>query len=246
MRTIRLALVAIVAAAFVAVSAGPASAHVSIPDPGTKGGFSIVTFSVPNERDDASTTKIEVQLPKDSPLVFVSVQAKPGWEVETTKRTLDEPIEAFGESYDEVVDTVTWSGGEIAPGEFDTFALSVGPLPEDVDSLAFPTIQTYSSGEEVAWIEETPEGGEEPEHPAPVLTLVAGDESGGHQSSDDAEATTTVAASGSDSESASSSESAESGDDGGTDAVAIAALVIAVIAAGLGGAAFARGRKATA
>lgn len=239
MRTIRLALAAIFATTLVAVFAGPASAHVTIPDPGTKGGFSIVTLSVPNERDDASTTKIEVQLPKDSPLVFVSVQPKPGWTVETTKRTLDEPIEAFGESYDEVVDTVTWSGGEIGPGEFDTFALSVGPLPEDVDSLAFPTIQTYSSGEEVSWLEPVVEGEEEPEKPAPTLTLVAGDAEGGH----DAEATTTtVAKSGSDSESSDSTDS----DDGGTDAVAIAALVLALIAVAIGGAALAKGRRSDA
>lgn len=235
MRTIRLAVAASFAAVLVAVFAGPASAHVSIPDPGEKGGFSIVTFSVPNERDDASTTKIEVQLPKDAPLAFVSVQPKPGWEVETTKRTLDEPIEAFGESYDEVVDTVTWSGGEIGPGEFDTFAISVGPLPEDVDSLAFPTIQTYSSGEEVSWIEATPESGEEPEHPAPTLALVAAEE-GGHGS---AEATTTTAANGSDAQADDASDS----DDGGTDAVAIAALVVAVLAVVLGGAALASSRR---
>ena len=236
MRTIRLAAAALLAAGLVAVSAGPASAHVSIPDPGEKGGFSIVTFSVPNERDDASTTKVEVQLPKDAPLAFVSVQPKPGWEVETTKRTLDEPIEAFGETYDEVVDTVTWSGGEIEPGQFDTFAISVGPLPEDVDSLAFPAIQTYSSGEEVSWIEATTEGGEEPEHPAPVLTLVAAEE-GGHG----AEATTTTAASGD----SGSDDAADSSDDEGSDGLAIAALVVAVVAALLGGAALVSSRRSS-
>ncbi|HWJ63045.1 MAG TPA: YcnI family protein [Acidimicrobiales bacterium] len=236
MRTIRLAAAALLAAGLVAVSAGPASAHVSIPDPGEKGGFSIVTFSVPNERDDASTTKVEVQLPKDAPLAFVSVQPKPGWEVETTKRTLDEPIEAFGETYDEVVDTVTWSGGEIEPGQFDTFAISVGPLPEDVDSLAFPAIQTYSSGEEVSWIEATTEGGEEPEHPAPVLTLVAAEE-GGHG----AEATTTTAASGD----SASDDAADSSDDEGSDGLAIAALVVAVVAALLGGAALVSSRRSS-
>jgi hypothetical protein len=36
------------------------------------------------------------------------------------------------------------------PGEFDWFWVSAGPLPTDVDSLLFPTIQIYSSGEEVA------------------------------------------------------------------------------------------------
>lgn len=236
MRSLRLALAAAVAAALVTVFAGPASAHVTIPDPGTKGGFSIVTLSVPNERDDASTTKVEVQLPKDHPLAFVSVQPKPGWEVSTTKRTLDEPIEAFGETYDEVVDTVTWSGGTIEPGQFDTFSISVGPLPEDVDSLAFPAIQTYSSGEEVAWIEPTPASGEEPEHPAPTLVLVAGDD-GGHDSA----ATTTTAPSKA-GESADAGDSA-SDDDGGSDGVAIAALVVAVLAAVLGGAALVVGRR---
>lgn len=232
MRTIRLAVAATFAAILLAVFAGPASAHVTIPEPGTKGGFSIVTLSVPNERDDASTAKVEVQLPKDAPLPFVSVQPKPGWEVETTTRKLDEPIEAFGETYDEVIDTVTWSGGEIKPGEFDTFALSVGPLPEDVDSLAFPAIQTYSSGEEVAWIDPVVEGEEEPEHPAPTLALVAEGGGGG-----EAAATTTTAAE------ATGSSEGDSSDDGGTDGVAVAALVVAVIAALLGGAALVRGRS---
>ncbi len=73
-------------------------------------------------------------------------------------------MEVFGEEVTEVVDTVTWTGGEIAPGEFDTFSLSVGVLPEDVDELAFPAIQIYSGpeAEEVAWIEETVEGEEDP------------------------------------------------------------------------------------
>ena len=39
-------------------------------------------------------------------------------------------------------------------------------------------MQTYSSGEEVAWIEETTEGGPEPELPAPTLQLVAADGGG--------------------------------------------------------------------
>lgn len=39
-------------------------------------------------------------------------------------KTLDEPIEAFGAMIDEVVDTVTWTGGPINPGEFDEFYIS--------------------------------------------------------------------------------------------------------------------------
>jgi hypothetical protein len=37
--------------------------------------------------------------------------------------------------------------------------------------LVFPTTQTYNDGEVVQWDEPTPASGEEPEHPAPTLTV---------------------------------------------------------------------------
>jgi len=233
MRVARSIAALIVIALALALGAAPAGAHVTIPDPGVKGGFSIVTLSVPNERPDASTVTLELQLPPDNPLPFVSVQPKPGWTTETTMRTLDEPVDAFGEEVTEVVDTVTWTGGEIGPGEFDTFSISVGPLPDDVDALTFPAIQTYSSGEEVAWIEETPEGGE-PEHPAPILTLVDPAE-GDHVEGDDSTATTA-----SDEQAASETED---DDEDETDTLAIVALVVAVLAAILGGVALVSARR---
>jgi hypothetical protein len=63
-------------------------------------------------------------------------------------------------------------GGGIRPGEFQEFALSGGPFPE-AESLVFPAVQGYSDGSEAAWIEPTVAGQEEPERPAPVLTLAA-------------------------------------------------------------------------
>jgi uncharacterized protein YcnI len=165
-----------------AVTAMPASAHVTIDTfgPVEQGSFAKLGFSVPNERDDAGTVAIRVQLPQDHPIAFVSVQPKAGWEVETTMRTLDEPLESEGGTITEAVDTITWTATgdmQINPGEFDWFWVSAGPLPSDVDSLSFPTVQTYSSGEEVAWIEPVGDDGTEPEHPAPTVELVApGDE----------------------------------------------------------------------
>jgi periplasmic copper chaperone A len=55
---------------------GPASAHVSV-QPGTaeQGGFTKVAFRVPNERANASTSKLEVILPTDHPISFVSMIA---------------------------------------------------------------------------------------------------------------------------------------------------------------------------
>ena len=237
MRTTRLTAAVGIALLAVLAGASPASAHVTIPDPGEKGGFSIVTLSVPNERPDAGTTTIEVKLPEDHPLPFVSVQPKPGWTAETTMRTLDEPVDAFGEEVTEVVDTVTWSGGTIEPGQFDTFSLSVGPLPDDVDELAFPTIQTYSDGEEVSWIQPTPETGEEPENPAPVLRLVEASEEG-HSDGDEATTTTVTA---DDDEAAAPDVDVD--DDDSTDGVAIGALVVGIAALLLAGAALMTSRR---
>jgi hypothetical protein len=39
--------------------------------------------------------------------------------------------------------------------------------------LEFKAVQTYDNGDVVRWIESTPPGGAEPEHPAPVLTLTS-------------------------------------------------------------------------
>ena len=186
-----------------------ASAHVTIDTlgPVTQGSFAKIGFSVPNERDDAGTVKLSVQLPQDQPLAFVSVQPMPGWDIATTTRTLEDPLEGEGQSITDVVDTVTWTATgdtQIAPGEFELFWISAGQMPTDVTELAFPAVQTYSSGEEVAWIEESSEGAAEPERPAPTVQLVA---------ADGAEETTSDAA------------TANDGDDG-TDALSIVALVV--------------------
>ena len=71
--------------------------------------FAKIGFSVPDERDDAGTVKLSVQLPQDHPLAFVSVQSMSGWEIATTTRTMEQPLEGEGQSITEVVDTVTWT-----------------------------------------------------------------------------------------------------------------------------------------
>jgi uncharacterized protein len=156
----------------VVFGATAASAHVVVEGEGVKGESATITFRVPTESDTASTTQLVVRMPQDHPLGSVRPQSKPGWTATTTTRTIDEPVEVFGEPVSEVVDTITWTGGKIPPAEFDTFTVRVGPLPEDADELVFPAIQTYDDGTTADWIELTEEGAEEPEKPAPVLTLV--------------------------------------------------------------------------
>ncbi|MGH9023944.1 MAG: YcnI family protein, partial [Acidimicrobiia bacterium] len=153
--------------------AAPASGHVSVnPGEATKGGFTKLSFRVPNERDNAGTTKIEVTFPEAQPVAHVSVRPQTGWTVTIQKAKLARPLETEGgDALSEAVSRITWQGGLINPGEFEEFEVSAGPLPE-ADRMVFKAVQTYSSGEVVRWIEEPAPGGEEPDTPAPVLRLL--------------------------------------------------------------------------
>ncbi|MEO3807645.1 YcnI family protein [Sphaerisporangium sp. B11E5] len=169
--------VAAVAAGVLALTVGlalPAFAHVTI-QPGTaeKGSFSKVAFRVPNERDDASTTKLVVDFPLDHPLPFVSVRPLPGWKVEVTEGKLPKPVQSKYGEITKAVTKITWSGGKIEPHQFQEFEVSLGGLPEDTDQLMFPATQTYSSGEVVKWADEPKADGSEAERPVPTLKLVA-------------------------------------------------------------------------
>ena len=176
----RLTRALVVAGLAIVVTAPLADAHVTVnPGEAPKGGFATLAFRVPNERDSAGTTTLEVNFPEDHPVAFVSVRPKEGWTYQVETRTLDQPLEGEGEEVTDVVSKITWTGGVIQPGEFDEFEVSAGPLPDDTDQLLFPTLQTYQGGEVVRWIDEPLPNGEEPEHPAPLLTLVdAADEHG--------------------------------------------------------------------
>ncbi|WP_408994646.1 YcnI family protein [Streptomyces sp. 1268] len=191
MKLSRIALAGGVAASTVLLIAGPAAAHVSVQPVGeaAKGGYATINFKVPNERDQASTVKLEVNFPADHPLSSVTPQAVPGWDIKVDKSKLDKPIESHGRKITEAVSKVTWTAddSEIAPGFFQQFPVSVGALPEDADQLVFKAIQTYDNKEVVRWIEEPTEGGEEPDSPAPVLKLTAAaDDHHGGGAADDA------------------------------------------------------------
>jgi periplasmic copper chaperone A len=243
----RLAFVLALAGLTLVALAAPAFAHVSLqPDVAVKGGFATVAFQVPNEQD-AKTVKVEVQFPEDVAIPFVSTQPVDGWTVATTTRKLDTPLESEGESISEVTNTVTWtaaSGGGIGAGEFQQFLLSMGQMPENVDMLEFPTIQTYDNGDEVSWVQETPASGEEPEFPAPTLTLEAGE--GGHEGG---EATTTTVATGHNNGGAVASASAiKTAQDDADNAktIAIVGVVAGIIGILIGAIALVAGRKKTA
>jgi uncharacterized protein len=235
MKASRIAAAGALAASAVIALSVPAFAHVTVQPEGTaaKGGYAIVDFRVPNERDNASTTKLEVSFPSDHPLTSALPVPVDGWDVKVTKSKLDKPIDSHGEKITEAVSKITWTakGDGIEPGFLQKFPVSIGQLPEDADELVFKAIQTYSNKEVVRWIEVPQEGQEEPESPAPVLPLADAEDGHGHgasgsdeeteEASDDAQAA------------AQSTGSEDSGDGTDTTARVLGVVGIVVGAAGV-------------
>ena len=178
MRTgLRVALAIAIGVLSTAVTAaGPASAHVTVnPKDATQGGYAKLAFRVLNESDTASTIKLEIVIPTDrAPIASVSTRPTPGWTVAVEKTTLSTPLKVHDTDVTEVVSKLTWTADSatthIAPGTFQEFEVSAGPLPE-VDQIAFKALQTYSDGTIVRWIDE----GTDADKPAPILKLAKAD-----------------------------------------------------------------------
>ena len=158
------------------IMAVPASAHVRVDGPdAVQGGYSVLTFRVPTESETASTVGLSITFPTETPIASVSTQPKAGWTAKVTMAKLPTPITTDDGKVTDYVSKVAWTADRasdgIKPGEFDTFAVSAGPLPA-VAALSFPALQTYSDGTSVNWNEASANGAE-PEHPAPTVALAA-------------------------------------------------------------------------
>jgi uncharacterized protein YcnI len=223
----RAATVTALTASAVLAAAGAAFAHVTVhPDSYAKGATDgTLTFRVPNEEDGAGTTKVQVFLPTDHPVLGVLVSPVPGWTATTTTTKLKTPVTTDDGTITEAVSEVTWTKGTIKPGQYQDFSVAFGQLPEDTSELAFKTLQTYSDGKVVRWIEEAQAGQEEPENAAPVLTLTA------------AADTASPKASASSAPAAAAAVAAASTDDSTARTIGITGLVVGLL--GLAAAAFA-------
>jgi uncharacterized protein YcnI len=173
---IRTQIVAAVVVAAVLALAPAVGAHVTLqPSEAPAGGFTRLDVRVPNERDNASTTKVVVQMPPG--FLSVSNEPVPGWDTELTMRKLDKPVEQFGEQVTEEVGRITFTADDasaIQPGQFQDFGLSLAvPEGKPGSMLTFKALQTYSNGEVVRWI-----GAPDSEEPAPQVELTAAEEEG--------------------------------------------------------------------
>jgi len=223
----RTAIVGAAATAGLVLFAVPALAHITVtPSSAQAGSTAVLTFHVPNEESKADTVKVDVQIPTDHPIAQLLAEPVPGWTISIKTVTLAKPLVTDDGSFSQAVSEVIWSGGQIAPGQFQSFELSADPLPQGVSSLAFKAIQTYSNGDVVRWIDLAQPGQPEPDHPAPVLTLTTG--------------AATAAPAGA----APPAATASSGSDGTARGIAVGGVVIGLIGLAFGVLGWRRGRIA--
>jgi len=225
-----------------------ASAHVTVlPATAPSGGFVQMALSVPTERSDKGTVKVDVQLPPG--VISASYQPVPGWSVKLTKEKLATPIKTEdGFSVDEQVSRITWTGkgpqGVIPPNAYQNFGLTLKlPTGKPGQKLQFKALQTYQGGEIVRWI-----GPESSDEPAPSLTLTAPVSGGGHGVPDATAESGTAAGSGASAGSGQTAAATTSQDDGSSNGLAIAALVVGALGlvAGIAGLLAARRARAAA
>ena len=225
----RSATAIVVAAVATLVLAAAASAHVTVnPREWEAGGFAKFDVRVPNENESGDTTKIVMKFPEQ--VIDASFQPTPGWRHTVKMARLDEPIDDEGEQITQRIDTVTWSGGRIRPGEFQEFGVSF-QIPEDVEpgtALRFPAVQTYSNPDEVRrWI-----GPEDADSPAPTVTVLeAPPEEGAAQATPEPTAA------------APASEASSEDEGGSSDTLSIIALIVGAAGLVAGVAALALSRR---
>lgn len=202
-------------------------AHISLhPNTIPAGAFATLDVRVPGEQEGAYVKKVDVLFP--SGFVGVDYENVPGWSAKVIETKLATPISEDGETIDTEVSQIvwTWTGplGKVNNGQFINFPLSLAiPANASGKALEFRTVQTYSNGQIVHWIDPSLTA----EHPAPrinvtaaggVIEDVAGDEAGPAAGQTSASTTT-----------APSAKVAAEGD-GGSKGLAIAALLVGAFA----------------
>lgn len=216
--------VTLCAAALALVLPASAGAHVTLqPSEAAAGGYTVLDVRVPNERDDAATTVVDVQFPPG--FAFASYQPVDGWSVQVQMEKPAEPLTHHGEEVTEGVARITWTADSdadgIQPGQFLDLPVSVQIPDEAGGTLTFKALQTYDNGEVVRWI-----GGPDSESPAAQVSITEATES--HGSSDES----------------ASSDSASDDSDGAGKGLGIAALILGALGLLAGGAALLRSRRA--
>ena len=150
----------VAAAGFALVgAAGPALAHVEVSADKTTAGAENVTltFHGEAESDSAGIASERVVLPAGiDPATVTLVKAPAGW------------------TFTRGSDGFTVGGEALKVGTDAEWRVKVAKLPDGETRLSFKTLETYGNGDVSRWIAIQEPGQEEPDNPAPLLTLKPG------------------------------------------------------------------------
>lgn len=168
MRGLTVVLTAALVSLICALTLAPAASARVVVIPGSVQGGGTETFAVrlANE-SDVPTTRLELAFPLDVAVPAVEIAPVDGWTARVTMRPVAPPVTVGDEQYGEVVESIVWEGGRVAPKQFEQFLVTAGPLPED-GRLVLAATQGYEDGTVDRWTEA---GG--PDGPgAPTIVLV--------------------------------------------------------------------------
>jgi periplasmic copper chaperone A len=165
--------VAVLLTAGALIAPASARAHISLhPNTIPAGAFATLNVRVPGEQEGAHVTKVDTLLPPG--FTGVDYQNVPGWNTKVVETKLPTPIREDGETIDTEASQIvwTWTGplGEVGNSQFINFPLSLA-IPENAagKALEFRTVQTYSNGQIVHWIDPSLTA----EHPSPRINVTA-------------------------------------------------------------------------
>jgi uncharacterized protein YcnI len=211
-----------------------AQAHVTLqPKTAAAGAYVVENVRVPNETDDAVTTKVAVQFPEG--FASASYEAVDGWSVKVVKKTLATPVKTDDGEITEGVKTITWTATSkahgIAPGQFQDFPLSVQIPGKAGDTLTFKALQTYSDGTVARWI-----GAPDADKPAPQVQVTAA-------ADDHATAAPAAGGTATTENTAAPAVATTSTDDSDSNTLAIIALIVGALGLLAGGAGLASARQ---
>ncbi len=163
--------IAVLLAAGALLAPASADAHISLhPNTIPTGAFATLDVRVPGEQEGAYVTRVDVLFPND--FTAVAYENVPGWSTRVIETKLGVPITKDGETINTEVSQIiwTWTGplGRVNNNQFVNFPLSLA-IPEGASgkSLEFRTVQSYSNGQVVHWIEPSLTA----EHPAPRINV---------------------------------------------------------------------------
>lgn len=160
-------------AAFAAMLAVPASAHITLEQQAAPVGSTYkVVLRVPHGCGESPTVRLRVRIPEG--IISVKPMVKAGWKIDVAKGAYAKPY-AFlhGATFSEGIKEVTWSGGRLPNELYDEFVLSVfitSDLPAG-QTLYFPVVQDCEKGTH-NWVEIPGADGKPANDPAPGLTLL--------------------------------------------------------------------------